>query len=366
MEASTESIKKLFREVVVSIATPDSTGTGFYLRQHNLIVTSEYVVRDNREVIVQGYGLERQMVPVVFSDSKYDLAFLQPQEAFDLPEVVLAPDQELTVGQWVIAIGHPFDLPFMAMEGEVETVGYEYEGQSFMEINAHLQPGNGGGPVVDEHGQVIGINTFLVRKEDQIDFALPVRRLSELIAAYEEAGREAGLRCWECEQLVFAPLRKAGHCPNCATELTLPPDLPIYEPQGIAYTIEHLIAEAGHEVPLTRRGPNNWEIKEGSARVNISYYEKNGLIIGDAYLCNLPPHEDKPLLEYLLKQNHEVEGLTFSIRHQSVVLSLLIYDRYFNEDTGSKLFRYLFEKADYHDNILVELFGASWRNIEGE
>ena len=86
--------------------------------------------------------------------------------------------------------------------------------------------------------------------------------------------------------------------------------------------------------------------------------------MGDASLCSLPKENINPLYEYLLKQNYEIEGLTFSIKENDIVLSLLIYDRYLNMDTGMKLFKYLFEKADYYDNILVDKYGAIWKNEE--
>ena len=78
----------------------------------------------------------------------------------------------------------------------------------------------------------------------------------------------------------------------------------------------------------------------------------------------MPKDNINPLYEYLLKQNYEIEGLTFSIKENDIVLSLLIYDRYLNMDTGMKLFKYLFERADYYDNILVEEYGAIWKNEE--
>ena len=64
---------------------------------------------------------------------------------------------------------------------------------------------------------------------------------------------------------------------------------------------------------------------------------------------------------FLLKQNFEIENLTFSIKDNDIVLSLMIYDRYLNEITGRTLFKYLFEQADAYDNILVEQYGAEWR-----
>ena len=83
--------------------------------------------------------------------------------------------------------------------------------------------------------------------------------------------------------------------------------------------------------------------------------------MGDAFLATLPRKEIKPIYEYLLRQNFSIEGLTFSIKGQDIILSLLIYDRYLNLETGKTLFNHLFKKADDYDNILVEQYGASWK-----
>jgi len=86
----------------------------------------------------------------------------------------------------------------------------------------------------------------------------------------------------------------------------------------------------------------------------------SGLITGDAYLGTLPMENKKPVFEFLLRQNFIIEGLNFSVREQDVILSLLIYDRYLNKQTGEKLLNYLMSKADHYDNILVEQYGVRW------
>jgi len=122
-----------------------------------------------------------------------------------------------------------------------------------------------------------------------------------------------------------------------------------------------LLAETVEEVALTRRGPNCWQVQHGSATINVSYYEKNGLLVGDAHLCELPEEDNEALFTYLLKQNFEIENLSFSIQNKDIVLSLMIYDRYLNELTGRRLFKYLFQQSDDFDNILVEQYGALWK-----
>ena len=56
-----------------------------------------------------------------------------------------------------------------------------------------------------------------------------------------------------------------------------------------------------------------------------------------------------------------MESLSFSISDQDIILSLMIFDRYLNVESGLYLFKYLFEKADHYDNLLVEQYGAIWK-----
>ena len=75
--------KSLLKNGIIQIATPHSTGTGFILGEERLIITNEHVVRDNREVVVYGFNFRQQIVPVVYLDEKYDLAFLKIPEGFE-------------------------------------------------------------------------------------------------------------------------------------------------------------------------------------------------------------------------------------------------------------------------------------------
>jgi serine protease Do len=358
----------LFRSVVIQIATPYSTGTGFFLKQYGVIVTNEHVIRDNKEVIIKGVGLDKQLARVLFLDENLDLAFLEASDLPDLPDVQLASDKIINQGEKILAIGHPFGLMYSATQGIVSNVLHKRGNINYLQHDAALNPGNSGGPLVDMTGAIIGINTFIIQDGDNIGFSLPVSFLAETLAAYSKSEHQVGVRCSSCSNLVFEATIEEDYCPFCGAGVVLPSKVEAYEPVGVAQTIEQMLKKIGHQVPLTRRGPNNWEIQEGSAKINISYHEKTGLITGDAYLCYLPKEKEKikPLYEFLLKANHKVEGLNFSIKGMDIMLSLLIYDRYLNVDTGMKLFKHLFERADYFDNILVEEYGAQWKYEEQE
>lgn len=356
----------LYRDIVIEIATPYSTGTGFFLKDANLIVTNEHVIRDNREVVVHGQLVPKQLVPVIFTDPKYDLAFLKAPEGKDMPAVKLLSEKSLREGDTVIAVGYPFGLKYTATQGIVSNTRHEMNDLLYIQHDAALNPGNSGGPLIDLRGNVVGVNTFIIRDGNSIGFSLPSYYLEDAIREFLAANGQIGARCFSCLNLVFASSIEGQYCPHCGAKVELPDQVEEYEPAGVPKTIEDILNQTGHQVELSRRGPNNWEIQQGSARISISYYEKTGLLTGDAYLCTLPKENIKSLYEFLLRQNYEIEGLNFSIKDQDIILSLLIYDRYLNVETGMKLFQHLFQKSDFYDNILVEQYGAIWKHENGE
>jgi serine protease Do len=356
-----KNIIEQFRNIVIQIATPYSTGTGFLLRSHGVVVTNYHVIQDNKEVVIEGSMLKRRLAQVVFTDPKHDLAFIAVPDCQEVPDAILSRNGEVSVGDLVVAIGHPFGLKFTATQGIVSGREYLQPDLPYIQHDAALNPGNSGGPLINAEGEVIGVNTFIISESESMGYSLPVQCLAESLEQWEDGNKQVGTRCGECGTVVFEGTDEDGYCPNCGAAIELPNEIASYEPAGIARTIEEILGKCGHDVRLARRGPNVWEVSHGSAAINISYYEPNGLVAGDAILCDLPATDIKPVYEYLLRQNFELETLSFSVRGKEVVLSLVIYDRYLNLETGLKQFKNLFQKADYYDNLLVEQFGASWK-----
>lgn len=351
-----------YRDVIIQIATPTSTGTGFYLKHQNLIVTNHHVVEGNRSVAIEGTRFTKQMTNVRYSDQKYDIAFLGgPQTDLDLPEVRLGFEKPIRAGAPVTAIGHPFGLKFSVKTGIVSNPQEMINDIPYLHIDAALNPGNSGGPLVDIEGDIVGVNTFVMQDGDNAGFSLPARFLQEALDKFQAANSDNACRCNACLNIVTTETVENERCPHCGNKVELPASADVYIPTGVSKTIEELLADIGHNVALSRCGPQAWEIKQGSAKIDISYHEKSGLISADAVLCELPQENIKPLYEYLLRQNYINEALAFSVHEQDIVLSLLIYDRYLNEETSKVLLGRLFEKADEYDNILVEQYGCRWK-----
>ncbi|MCB0637306.1 MAG: trypsin-like peptidase domain-containing protein, partial [Lewinella sp.] len=330
-----QDIVELYRRVLIQIATPyNMGGTGFYLADYQLVVTNEHLVRDNEEVIVEGEDLSRQLAHVVYLDTYYDLAFLRLSEPVDLPLVPLQAEEEPKPGDRLLAVGHPFGLQFSNTFGALSNERREQDDYYYYQHDAALNPGNSGGPLVNEVGQVIGVNAFDIAEGHDLGFALPARFLEESLQAYARYGDQTAARCFSCRRVVGADERRSHYCPHCGAHLVLPEDAEEYEPIGTPYTVEQMLTAQGHPPKLARRGPNNWEIQEGSARIIISYHEETGLITADAHLCNLPSDKLTELYQFLLRENYGEDGLTFSVKGRDIILSVLIYDRYLMVESG--------------------------------
>ena len=350
-----------YRQAVIQIATPYSTGTGFYVSQYDLIVTNEHVVRDNKQVVIDGETFSKQLVDVLYLDPKYDLAFLSSPQGHAMKGIAMEAPADISEGDSVIAIGHPYGLKFGATQGIISNLLHKENDVHFIQHDAALNPGNSGGPLISKSGDLVGINTFIIRDGNSIGFSLPLDYLLDTFKEYRKEDNLPAVRCNSCLNIVFEKDQKSKYCHNCGSKMKMIKDLRPYEPLGINKTIEEMLLALGHHVELSRRGPNNWEVRQGSAVISISYHEKTGLIIADAYLCLLPKHNLKPLYEFLLKENYSNQSLTFTVRNQDVILSILIYDQYLNAHTATELFKRLFLAAVHYDDVLVNEYGALWK-----
>ena len=353
-------IVERYKEVIIQIATPYSIGTGFYLAEYDLIVTNEHVVRDNSEVVIDGESFDRQMVQVLYLDEIYDLAFLKAPNNHDISSIALREDSDLTIGEVVLSLGHPFGQNYQFKEGRVDAIEFEEKEIEYYEHSASLSPGNSGGPLFDPEGYLLGINTFVINSGQEVGYSLPLSKLKESLEMYNNSNADYLIKCGECKKVIEDIQDTTRRCTHCGSKVTYISKIPVYEPIGINKQIEDMLIELDHDAMLARRGPYNWEVEQGSALIHVAYHEKTGLITGDAHLCNIPDEDVLPLYSYLLKANYELEGLSFTVRDNEVILSLLIFDQYLNKLTALRLFEHLFKMADHYDDILVDDFNAKW------
>jgi serine protease Do len=351
-----------YQNAIIQIATSNGTGTGFYVKEFDLIVTNDHVVAENAEVTIAGKTFDKALSRVWYTDRKHDLAFLEVPKNIELPALQLGTYEQMKDGDAVVAIGHPFGLNYTATQGVISKVDRIRDGLKFIQIDAAINPGNSGGPLVNMSGEIIGVNSFIIRGGDNLGFALPVLYLREALQLYLPNKGQASTRCFSCGSVVTSStIDSAKYCPNCGTEVKLPeiPEKEV-EPVGAAKTIEEILKELGKDVRLAREGVNHWSVKEGSAKIKITYNAENFFIAGDAYLCQMPadPTKIKPLYQYLLQENFRTKGVVLSCVQQNIVLSRIIYDLDMTRENGAAAFRELFQQADHYDDQLKKEFGC--------
>jgi serine protease Do len=357
-----------YQNAIIQIATQSGTGSGFYIKEFDIIVTNNHVVDNAAEVTIQGKIFPKSLSRVWYTDRKHDLAFLEPPHGAALADISLGNYEEMKDGDEIVAIGHPYGLNYTATQGVISKVDRIRDGLKYIQIDAAINPGNSGGPLVNDKGQIIGVNSFIIRGGDNLGFALPVNYLRTALQLYKPNRGMAGTRCVSCDFLVTeANIDSGKYCPSCGTEVVLP-EMPEKEVEtvGVAKTIETILKELNKDIKLARNGANNWEVEEGSAKIKITYNPTNFFIVGDAFLCQMPadPLKIKSLYKYLLEENYKTEGLVLSCSGQNIVLSCILYDLDVTVEKGKAQFEKLFKKADEYDDFLKNEFGCIDRLIE--
>ena len=169
-----------------------STGSGFLIDPNGLIVTNAHVVEDADYIQVRLADGRRFTGKVVGQDTRVDLALVRIEGATNLPTLPLGDSNRLRVGEFVMALGHPFGLEQSVSFGIVSRKGAPLTvaapGFDFIQTDAAINPGNSGGPLVNMAGQVIGVNSMAARN-GSIGFAIPANLVKLLVPQLATKGK---------------------------------------------------------------------------------------------------------------------------------------------------------------------------------
>jgi len=174
----------------------EGQGSGFIIDKDGHILTNYHVIADARQVEVTLHNRKKFKATVVGTDPPHDLAVIQIK-APDLVPAVMGDSRNLQVGQKVYAIGNPFGLAGTMTRGIVSSIRPVREPNGAMideaiQTDAAINPGNSGGPLMNWHGEVIGINTMILSNVGQnagIGFAIPINTAKAVLNDLMTLGR---------------------------------------------------------------------------------------------------------------------------------------------------------------------------------
>ena len=173
------------------------SGSGVIIREDGYIVTNNHVVENAEKVEVTLNNNKTYEATVIGTDPATDVALIKIEEK-GLPTVPFGNSDDLRLGQWVLAIGSPYDLRSTITAGIVSAKGRQMQHsrgelkiESFIQTDAAVNPGNSGGALVNEKGELVGINTAIVSQTGSYtgySFAIPSNLVKRVIGDIIEFG----------------------------------------------------------------------------------------------------------------------------------------------------------------------------------
>jgi S1-C subfamily serine protease len=174
----------------------EGTGSGFILNSDGEILTNHHVVKGTSQLTVTLADKKVYKAKVLGTDPRDDLALIKIDTGRKLPAMRLGDSDALVVGQKVLAIGNPFGFEGTLTTGIVSSLNRTIQTEAnsnalegMIQTDAAINPGNSGGPLLDSHGNVIGINTAIYGQGNiGIGFAMPINRAKSMLDEFHKSG----------------------------------------------------------------------------------------------------------------------------------------------------------------------------------
>ena len=171
-----------------------SLGSGFIVDDEGRVLTNAHVVRRASKIRITLADKRSFSAELIASDPDSDVAVLKITEGSGLPHVTMGTSDDLMVGETVITIGNPFGLSHTVTTGVISATRRSFKGngaeyRDFIQTDASINPGNSGGPLVNIHGEVIGVNTAIIQAAEGIGFAIPIRKARRILGDLLKYGK---------------------------------------------------------------------------------------------------------------------------------------------------------------------------------
>lgn len=178
-----------------SVRTPkqQGSGSGVIISNDGYIVTNNHVVADADELTVTLNDNKEYSARIIGTDKTTDLALIKI-DGKNLPAITIANSENIKVGDWVLAVGNPFNLTNTVTAGIVSAKGrslYQNGVESFIQTDAAINPGNSGGALVNTRGELIGINAMLYSQTGSFSgygFAIPTSIMNKVVDDLKKYG----------------------------------------------------------------------------------------------------------------------------------------------------------------------------------
>lgn len=340
---------------VFKIITSSGTGSGFTIRDHHYIITNYHVIKGEKTVAVEDHKKDRYVAKVVMVNPEVDLAFLHI-DGFKNTENHITIDQELVVTntQKIYINGYPFGMPYTITEGIVSATSQPMGGRHYIQTDAAVNPGNSGGPMLNEAGVLVGVTTSKFTEADNVGFGIKHSDLIKEITDFSFSDNSYRVKCNSCDSYLE---QETEFCPHCGNGI----DISVFEEfekSHFANFVESGLKELGMNPVLGRAGRDFWEFHQGSALIRIFVFKRDYLVVTSP-MNKLPKQNLQELMHYLLQDN--VSPYYLGIHENKIFLSYRTHlsDIFTDHaDTIKEHIKNLALKADELDNFFMDTYGC--------
>ncbi|HEY6432893.1 MAG TPA: trypsin-like peptidase domain-containing protein, partial [Acetobacteraceae bacterium] len=209
-----------FNQTTPQTRPVEARGSGFIINPDGMIVTNNHVIKDAGRITVTLDSGQTLPAKVIGADPRTDIAVLKIEADHPLPYVELGDSAKLEPGEWVIAIGNPFGLSETVTAGIVSAMGRNIGAgpyDQFIQVDAPINEGNSGGPLLTQDGKVVGMNTAILSPSGGsigIGFAIPSDLIKNISMDLEHSGHVTRGYIGVSTQSVSPAMAKALSLPN--------------------------------------------------------------------------------------------------------------------------------------------------------
>ena len=171
------------------------TGSGVIISSDGYIVTNNHVIDNANEIQITLNNKKKYKAELIGADATNDIALLKIDADIELSYTPFANSDNIKIGEWVLAVGNPYNLTSTVTAGIVSAKGRDLEGnkniESFIQTDAAVNPGNSGGALVNTRGELVGINTAISSKTGSFvgySFAVPSNIAKKIVDDILEFG----------------------------------------------------------------------------------------------------------------------------------------------------------------------------------
>jgi serine protease Do len=168
------------------------TGTGFVIDEHGYILTNHHVIDGADRVTVRLLDGRSLRAETIGSDPDTDIALIKVTASAPLAFAPLGDSDHLRVGEWVVAIGNPLAYEHTVTAGVVSFIGrklFDTSLDHYIQTDAAINFGNSGGPLINNRGEVVGINAAISSRASNIGFAVPINQARHILPQLRDLGR---------------------------------------------------------------------------------------------------------------------------------------------------------------------------------